>query len=134
MSPRPPVHVDAPARDAIRRAAEEAAPREGCGLLLGETSAERCSVRRATIARNLVPGEDAFEVDPGAVVTAEDEARRAGLALLGVWHSHPRGPARPSARDRREAHAGWLQILAGERELRAWRIEDGCAREVSIEG
>jgi proteasome lid subunit RPN8/RPN11 len=66
---------------------------------------------------NLVPREEAdvrFELDPVAWVAAEALARERGQELIGIWHSHPDGPPRPSVADARGAvgmAAGSLHLL-----------------------
>lgn len=68
-------------------------------------------VECAIEARNTAVNDDRFEVDPLDHMTAQREARAAGLEVLGAWHSHPRGPARPSERDVREALPGWVHVV-----------------------
>lgn len=77
-------------------------------------------------ARNLSAEPDCFEIDPRDHIAAVKKARGAGAAVIGCYHSHPEGAARPSARDL--AGAGednflWL-IAAGER-LEAFVYSDG---------
>ena len=57
-----------------------------------------------------------FEIDPSALIAAEKHFRQGGLPVLGYFHSHPNGLARPSAKDVQMAVAGeriWL-IIAGD--------------------
>ena len=55
---------------------------------------------------------------------------------LAVFHSHPSSPPRPSRADLERAglwaSRPWLILRTDTRELAAWRIEDGRAREVPI--
>lgn len=44
-----------------------------------------------------------FEIDPAALIAAHRASRAGGLAVLGYFHSHPNGLARPSATDARTA-------------------------------
>lgn len=114
-------------------------PREACGLLLGLEHAGLTRVRLALQARNLVLASDPerFELDPGDHVAAEREARRLGLALVGVWHSHPDHPAVPSAADRAAAWERWSYLIlsvgaGGLAELRSWRLRGGGFREEEV--
>ena len=76
--------------------AGSAHPRECCGILLGE--GER--ITAATPAANVHPDpETHFEIDPQALVDAHRQARQGGSQVLGYYHSHPNGFARPSATD-----------------------------------
>jgi len=123
------------ARARLRAWAAEARPREACGLLIGRRRGGECRVSRAVLADNVAPADRAsrYEVDPLAVVAADRRARVEGLALVGVWHSHPAGPALPSERDRREAWPGWLYAIVGaDGRLRAWRLAADRADEVPV--
>ena len=74
-------------------------PNECCGLLIGTSHA----IERAEPARNLRSSPTRYLVDPADHCRALREARAAGRRVVGVYHSHPHGPARPSATDLREA-------------------------------
>ncbi len=114
----------------MRRLAHAAAPREACGLLLGE--GER--VLALAPSRNLAAAADAFEIDTALHLRLQRLARaRPGRDLLGVWHSHPTGPAVPSARDLAgawEPRLAWL-ISAAEG-TRGWRLRGQSFVEISI--
>lgn len=104
-------------------------PNETCGLLLGLHDASRCSVAGQYAARNLnrVRAADRFVLDPQDYLAAEEFAEDSGIEVVGVWHSHPDHPARPSETDRAQAWPGWsyliLSVMAGEVvDLRSWRL------------
>lgn len=109
---------------AIRAAAAASPDREVCGLLLGE--GERVT---ALLAADNVAFDPAvtFEIDPRALLAAHRAARVGGPAVLGHYHSHPRGPVRPSATDAAASHAdGALWIIANGGTLGCWRaVADG---------
>ncbi|MBY8822879.1 Mov34/MPN/PAD-1 family protein [Sphingomonas colocasiae] len=96
---------------------------EICGLLLGNDA----EILEAVAARNMSSRpEDSFEIDPQALFAVVRAERSGGPAWIGHYHSHPRGRAEPSARDR-EAAAGtpvklWLILAGGSAEL--WRLGD----------
>ncbi|WP_419813816.1 Mov34/MPN/PAD-1 family protein [Glacieibacterium sp.] len=82
--------------EAILAHSAAAAPNEACGLLLGAPG----TVERAEPAANVAAHpERSFEIDPAALLRWHREARGAGLAVIGHYHSHPNGLARPSATD-----------------------------------
>lgn len=115
-----------------------AAPREACGLLLGVRANARVRVARALRGRNCALDLDRFELDPGEVVQAHDEAARHGQAVVGVWHSHWRSAARPSPQDLDAAWPGLVQVIVGPVAastcaVRAWVVETGGIRGVSID-
>jgi len=122
----PRVRLPPPLAAAIAAAAARAAPRECCGLLEGVRRDGLFIVQALHPARNLSTDPDRFEIDPRDHIGAVKKARGAGAAIIGCYHSHPEGAARPSARDL--AGAGeedflWL-IAAGER-LEAFVYSDG---------
>lgn len=107
------------AHAAILASAAQAAPREGCGLLFGTPT----HIKTAEATANLHP-EPArhFEIDPAALIAAHKAARTGGPQLIGYFHSHPNGLARPSATDAAMASGDdriWAIAAAGEVSL--WR-------------
>jgi proteasome lid subunit RPN8/RPN11 len=89
---------------AIGAAAEAAWPEECCGLLIGRETAAGWEVEETIAAANVAPDPvRRFEVEPGTLLEVHRRAREAGRALIGHYHSHPGGPARPSDHDRARA-------------------------------
>lgn len=113
---------------------------ETCGLLVGFTQGDLTHVRSAVQVRNLAPRAiDHYDLDPGAHVVAEREARAQGLAIVGIWHSHPDQPAVPSASDRATAWEGWSYLIlsvgtGGLEGTRSWRLRAGVFEEETIAG
>lgn len=104
-------------------------PHETCGLLIGRWNGQGAEVRRVAMARNLNTerAHDRYELDPQDFLRADESARAAGLEIVGVWHSHPDHPARPSETDRAAAWRGWSYVIAsvtrkGVADLRSWRL------------
>ncbi|BEV36042.1 M67 family metallopeptidase [Synechococcus sp. M16CYN] len=124
-------------------------PYEGCGLLLGTgcwtplltlvTVWPCCNVwgmsefsvngsgRGSRLSR--------FSLDPREQIAAQRWARSRDLQVLGVYHSHPRTPAKPSNWDRCLAEPERLMlILSGIEGLRAWWMgSDRKPLEILIE-
>lgn len=116
--------------DEISRAAAASPDAEICGLLLGH-GASVIEVRPC--ANVATDPRDSFEIDPAALIAAHRAARGGGPAPIGHYHSHPRGPARPSARDAAMAEPGSYWLIAGEGELRGWRAQaDGGFDPVAL--
>ncbi len=119
--------------------ARAATPKEACGLLLGRVAAQRVEVCEVREGRNIADDSSAaFELHPEDHLALTLEAERAGLTVVGVWHSHPRGPATPSASDRAAAQASWLHGIVGlnargEFELRVWRAAASTWVEIESE-
>jgi proteasome lid subunit RPN8/RPN11 len=112
--------------------AMEAYPYEACGLMLGRQVASGVEVSEVRRARNLdvTRARDRYELDPVDYLAAEQTAAAQGVELVGVWHTHPDHPARPSATDRALAWEGWSYLIAAVSagqvtELRSWRLDGG---------
>jgi proteasome lid subunit RPN8/RPN11 len=115
-------------------------PEETCGLLLGRQAEDTVEVLDLKQARNLnrERARDRYELDPADFLAADQAARGHGHQIVGIWHSHPDHPARPSATDRARAWAGWSYLIVsvtpdGVRELRSWRLNDGDFIEEVLE-
>ena len=119
--------------------ARQGYPDETCGLLLGVRQGDEHVVSRVRRARNinLERTKDRYELDPEDFLAADREARAAGLDIVGIWHSHPDHPARPSATDRDGAWPGWSYVIVavgqkGVGEIRSWRLNGGDFEEEEI--
>jgi proteasome lid subunit RPN8/RPN11 len=107
---------------------KEASPREACGLLLGTRTDAEHLVTRLTPVPNIAHEADAFRLDPIAWRSEELAARREGIEMLGIWHSHPSSSAEPSARDHAGAQEGWSHAISagrGERAIRSFYLLSG---------
>jgi proteasome lid subunit RPN8/RPN11 len=117
-------------RARIERLAVASHPREACGLLLGHREAAGALVVEVHAARNLdaSPAGERFDLDPADHLAAEQRARARGLEVVGIWHSHPDQPARPSELDRAQALGGWSYVIVSVAhdaalDVRSWRLE-----------
>ena len=111
-----------------------AVPEEGCGLLLGRGDRVVDVVQLGNQAA--VPTTE-YTLDPIAYMRTEHAAERRGLAVVGVWHSHPCGCAVPSETDREAAWPDWVYIIigypgAGSCEIRAWRLMGAAFAEEEL--
>ena len=106
----------------LQRAARTA-PEEACGLLLG--NADR--IESAVPTRNVHPTPRThFEIDPAALIAAHKVAREGGAGIAGYWHSHPTGPAAPSATDRASASGdGRIWAIVADGVVAFWRDASG---------
>jgi len=73
---------------------------ESCGLLAGKEGVITRIFRAENIAENTAVR---YEIDPLEVMRILHEIEADGAEHLGIYHSHPRSPAYPSATDRRLA-------------------------------
>ena len=117
------LHLSARLRREIERCASAAHPAEACGLMIGRRYPGGVEVCELAAADNVSSEPlSSYEVDPRSFIAADDRARAAGLDIVGLWHSHPEAPARPSERDRAEACEGWSYVIVsvGAAGVRAW--------------
>lgn len=79
-----------------------------------------------------------FVLDPLAIARADHDFRASGLSLLGVFHTHPFGPALPSEADHQGAWPGLLQLIlstsaGGSSDLAGWFPDGGRLRPVALQ-
>lgn len=122
---------------ALRPWAEACYPFEGCGVLVGTDNGQglRRAVRFVPLANVLrskekaaaglletaaqtlgarvdTQGQFEFVMDPAEFNRAAVEAARDGLDVVGVLHTHPDHPARPSATDAAQPFlSGWSNVI-----------------------
>jgi len=123
--------------EAIRRHLERAYPEEAAGLLLGTADgADKRRVVRALPVDNRWEGSDRvrrYTIDPRDLMRAEDEANRDGLTVIGIFHSHPDHPPRPSTFDLEQGLPFYTYLITrvdggSAVETRAWRLADDRLR------
>ena len=119
--------------DLMIKHAKEKYPEEACGLLVGQDSAARFIPMENTLASST-----AFEMDPAQLISTFKDLRSSGENLVAIFHSHPRGPARPSESDIQRAYypqAAQLIISFADPErpqAAAFRIIDGEVLEIEV--
>ena len=107
-------------------------PEEGAGLLLGALSgADRrvAALLEFTNAREDAARHNRYLLTPEDYFKGEQEAARRGLDVIGVFHSHPDHPNRPSEFDREWAMPFLSYIItsvnAGQAvESRSWLLSE----------
>jgi proteasome lid subunit RPN8/RPN11 len=102
--------------DDVRRAIADHAirdrPLECCGLLVGRDR----TVIAAVPMRNVAASSTRFRIDDREHIGLRRALRLISppAHVIGVYHSHPMGPARPSPTDLADAHyPDWLYVIAG---------------------
>ena len=108
---------------------------ECCGLLAG------CDAVISAIlpAKNALQSPKAYEIAPQELFDLFRRIRSEGLEHLGIYHSHPNGENDPSPLDIELSFypdTAYLIISmrpAASRPIRAFRIVDGQARELSLQ-
>jgi len=114
--------------------AKKEAPLEACGYLAAKDGAIAASYAMT----NTDKSAEHFSFDPKEQFSAVRDARRKGLEICAVYHSHPDSPARPSEEDIRLAYDRRMlyvivSLLGGKAQMRAFKITDDKAEAVKLE-
>jgi len=135
------------AEEGMIRHGAEGYPHEVCGLLVGhvEEGVATRTAREAYRAVNLnrERSADRFDLDPADFRRIEEEARRRRMEIVGVYHSHPDHPSRPSETDRQRAEEIWqsgeswsyviLEVVQGSvASRRSWILRGGVFGEEEV--
>jgi proteasome lid subunit RPN8/RPN11 len=123
--------------DALKIVMEHAArepQRECCGLLGGRDGAITQAFAAANAAAD--PAKN-YEIAPEELFRLTREMRAAGLALMGIYHSHPNGNNEPSPRDIERAYypeAAYFILSPRENaaQVRAFSIRNGRVEGLQI--
>jgi proteasome lid subunit RPN8/RPN11 len=125
------ITIETEAWNKMSEDAERTFPDECCGFFFGtETDGSR-TVKQVLVVNNAKEGDKRrrFEVAPKDYLKAEAFAEDHGLALLGVYHSHPGAPPVPSETDRQSAQPYFSYIIISVSDgtfagVRSWRLQD----------
>lgn len=134
-----PIKISNEAYTTILNDLQAAYPNEGCGFLFGSDTMER-SIEKAIEVDNSKQGDKRrrFEIKPIDYMNAEKYAEKNNLTLLGVYHSHPDHPARPSEHDLKQAVPFFSYIIVSVKngevaDITSWQLDDsGKFKEESI--
>lgn len=121
------VEISKDAFEGMKRHAEKGYPDEVCGVMTGKGN----SITGFAACRNLNTerARDRYELDPLSFKKADDEAREKNLDIVGIYHSHPDHPARPSETDRSRALPRWGYLIisierGGFRNSTLWHFDE----------
>ncbi len=117
---------------AIERHAERTFPEECCGAMLGRDRED--GVREIVEILEIDNTKDEnrerrFLIDPREVLNAEKAAHAKGLDVLGIYHSHPNHPSRPSDFDRDHAMPFWSYVIVSCMDGKADTLQSWQLRE-----
>ena len=118
--------------DKIYAHGEAAYPDEGAGLLLGEVDGDVRTVKDIlglNNARETEARHNRYLITPQELLLGEQEAIQRGLDILGVFHSHPDHPNRPSEFDREWAMPWYSYVITSidggrAHESRSWQLSE----------
>ena len=117
----------------LQQQAETAYPFEGCGLLLGPFSADKVATKVVTlknVLRDEGRGRFDFSFSPQEFAQAQLAAEKENLDVVGIYHTHPDHPPRPSKTDESQPMlSGWISVIASVhggkfKEAKAWWRDD----------
>jgi proteasome lid subunit RPN8/RPN11 len=125
------VRVSKAAYDVILQHVAASYPNEGAGFLLGVNEDGQTRVEVALSVENRWDPDaqgTRYLLEPHDWMRAEDEAAARSLAVVGIFHSHPDHPPRPSQFDLDMALPNLAYLITSVRdgkaeETRAWRLE-----------
>ncbi|CAN5266656.1 M67 family metallopeptidase [soil metagenome] len=112
--------------------AKETYPEECSGVIVGMDVGEMKIVVDVWRAENTFEEDERghrFLIDPKEYIAFEKRAGERDMDILGVYHSHPDHPAKPSDYDREHAWPGWSYVIAsvsenGVEDMRSWLLKD----------
>jgi len=94
----------------MQEIAQAGYPNEICGLLLGTINKQGWHIQQVRQVENINTerAADRFQLDPAGYQAIDQEIRGTDLEIIGVFHSHPDCPAKPSPTDLDNAWEGFL--------------------------
>jgi len=94
----------------LQKIAEIGYPNEICGLLLGSINTQSWNIQEVRQVANINTerAADRFQLDPNGYQAIDREVRGTDMEIIGVFHSHPDCPAKPSPTDLDSAWEGFL--------------------------
>ena len=116
----------------IQENGENAYPEEGAGLMLGKDQEGRRVVQTIlplNNAREDAARHNRYLITAEDMMSAEMEAINMGLDIVGIFHSHPDHPNRPSEFDREWALPWFSYVITSVQNgkaagSRSWRLAD----------
>ena len=91
---------------------ESSYPYECCGVMIG-TMGENKTVHAFRICKNLNKerAHDRYNMDPLDMLKAEREFEGSPWEIIGIYHSHPDHPSRPSQTDTDAAFEAYSYVI-----------------------
>lgn len=119
--------------DRIHNHGEAVYPEEGAGLMLGQVQEDGIRQVKSILPLNNAREDDArhnrYLLTPEDMLQGEEIAEKREQSIVGIFHSHPDHPARPSEFDREWAIPWYsyliTSVMDGQAvESRSWRLKD----------
>ncbi len=119
--------------ESLQQQAVAAYPFEGCGLLLGPLAADKVATK-VVVLKNILREEGRgrfdFRFSPAEFMQVQRAAEKDNLDVVGLYHTHPDHPPRPSKTDESQPMlSGWINVIASVhggkfKDAKAWWRED----------
>lgn len=109
-------------------------PNEACGILAGKPT----RVEKVYKMTNTDKSAATFFMDPREQLKVMKEIRTLDLEMIGIYHSHPKTKAYPSAHDVELAYYPFVSYVIlslkdeNNPEIRSFKIEDGKITEEEV--
>ena len=131
MSKSRVVRLEKGTYDAIALHGESSYPNEGAGFLLGTSKNDLTQVEDVLVIKNKwdeVAQGRRYLLEPDDWMRAESEAESRTLNVVGIFHSHPDHPPRPSQFDIDAAWPNLSYLITSVRKGKAvetlsWRLD-----------
>jgi len=113
----------------------ETYPHECCGLIIGgvEGEARVAATSRRCGNLNTERAADRYELDPKDMLAAQRELDGGPWDIIGIYHSHPDHPSRPSQTDLNHAWPGWSYMIGSVDKgviasVQSWELDPAGAK------
>lgn len=110
---------------------EASYPNECCGLMIG-TGGENKVVHAFRTCKNLNQerARDRYDMDPLDMLRAEREFEKSPWDIVGIYHSHPDHPSRPSQTDTDRAWPDYSYVIISVQKgtvasAQSWVLNEG---------
>lgn len=129
-------------RDEIHAHARETYPHECCGFMIGTKGTPRVVSRvHRLVNQRTDRAQDRYEIDPLDWIRV-DKTLQGEEQVIGIYHSHPDHPSRPSEFDREHAHPYMSYLIVAVHggaieSARSWELDEetrAFAEESIVEG
>jgi len=112
-------------------------PEEACGLLAGTINRDSYKTVCVIPTTNILHSPVGYRLDPQEQLDAFNQMEGRGWELVGIYHSHPKGPEEPSPTDITEAYYPEAVYLiwcgrTGDWTCRGFLIQKEMVQEISV--
>ena len=120
--------------EAIYVQATQEAPLEACGYLAGKGE----EVTKHYPMTNIDQSAEHFTLDPKEQFAVIKQVRAEELEIIGVYHTHPATPARPSKEDIRLAYDPEISYIIAslandQKDIKSFKIRHGVVEKETLE-